>query len=83
MITFPFTNIRVSLGVLLGWIISAVLATPSAVSIITNLEQGKSISSAALWGALIGVTGFIANTAIHLTSQSSGPAPGSVAPPKP
>jgi hypothetical protein len=81
MITFPFTTIRVSLAVLLGWIVSAVLATPSAVSIITDLEQGKSISSAALWGALIGVTGFIANTLIHLQTQSSGPAPTG-APPK-
>jgi hypothetical protein len=81
MITFPLTTIRVSLAVLLGWIISAVLATPSAVSIITDLEQGKAISSAALWGALIGVAGFIANTLIHLKSQSSGPAPDGPAPP--
>lgn len=83
MITFPGTSIRVSLSVLLGWIISAVLATPSAVSILTDLENGKPITSAALWGALIGVAGFIANTLIHLQTQSSGPAPGYIQPPKP
>lgn len=66
-------NIQVSLSVLLGWVITAVLGTPAAISIITDLEQGKSITSAALWGALIGVGGFLANTLIHLQTQSSGP----------
>jgi hypothetical protein len=75
VITFPGTTIRVSLSVLLGWIITAVLATPAAVSIITDLEQGKPITSAAIWGAVIGVGGFIANTLIHLNTQSSGPEP--------
>lgn len=73
MITIPGTTITVSLSVLLGWIITAVLGTPAAVSIITDLENGKPITSAALWGAIIGIGGFLANTLIHLTTQSSGP----------
>jgi hypothetical protein len=80
MITFPFTNIRVSLAVLLGWIMTAVLATPADIALIGRIEGGQQITSSILWAAVIGTVGFIATTLIHLQTQSSGPAPTGLPP---
>jgi hypothetical protein len=78
--TIPFLNINVSIGVLLSYVITAVLATPAAVSFVNDIIAGKSVSTAALWAAVIGVTGFLATTVIHQNTSSSQTPPAGSAP---
>ena len=69
----PVVNKQVSLGVLLAYLVTAILATPAAVSLIHSVVSGTPVNSAAIWAAAVGIAGFIVNTYIHETTSSSGP----------
>jgi hypothetical protein len=74
-------GIKISLGVLLGYIITAAIATPAVTVAIDDLISGKPIPVGVIEAAAAGIAGFLANTVIHQTTGSSGSTPVNPDPP--